>query len=102
MLTVPPSESDHWNTLGRVASASLCVGGVTFGALCNLLEDGQAGRLECVRVNVQRFGALNVLEHAHCRVAHIVLHHVAVGLALVHVQSRVLENAPVAVRALLR
>ena len=85
MLTLPLPESDDWNTCRRVASASLCVGGVTFCALCDLLEDGQAGRFQGVRVNVQRFGALNVLEHAHCRVAHIVLHHVAVGLALVHV-----------------
>jgi hypothetical protein len=57
-------------------------------------------RVQWVRVDVERFRAWNVLEHAHRSVLNVVLHHGTVALPFVYVQAGVLENASVSVSAL--
>jgi len=61
------------------------------------LEAGSRGR---VCVDVDSIAVFDVLEHSHCRVTCVVLHHFRVVLACANIISRMLEDAPLTIRAL--
>ena len=75
---------------------------VVLRAAADAPEDAQAGRRRCVRVDVDYLAALDILEKSHGGVSCVVLDHVRVLLALAHVESRMLENASLPIRALRR
>jgi hypothetical protein len=61
----------------------------------NILEDRKTGCIEGVSIDIKSLGSVDVLEHTHRCVLHVIFHHIAVALALIHTQRGVLKNAPV-------
>ena len=75
---------------------------VVLRAAADAPEDAQPRRRRCVRIDVDYLAALDILEKSHGGVSCVVLDHVRVLLALAHVEGRMLENAPLPIRALRR
>jgi len=75
---------------------------IVFCTTADLSEGGETRSGSGVGVDIDNLAALNVLEKSHSSVASVVLHHIGVVLTLTNVISWVLENAPLAVRALRR
>ena len=75
---------------------------VVLRAAADAPEDAQAGRRRRIRIDVDYLAALDILEKSHGGVSCVVLDHVRVLLALAHVESRMLENASLPIRALRR
>ena len=66
----------------------------------NTFEDCETRSGSCVGIDVDYLTTLNVLEKSHSCVASVVLDHVGVFLALSDIESRMLEDTPLPVRAL--
>jgi hypothetical protein len=73
---------------------------VVFSTAANLSESGETRSGGCVGVDVNNLATLNVLEKSHSSVAGIVLNHIGVALTFTNVICRMLEDAPLAIRAL--
>lgn len=73
---------------------------VVLGARTDVAEGLETGRRGGVSVDVDHFAAFNVLEKSHSGVASVVLHHQRVVLPGTHVESGVLKDAPLPIRAL--
>jgi hypothetical protein len=73
---------------------------IVFCTTADLSESGETRSGSGVGVDIDNLAALNILEKSHSSVASIVLHHMGVVLTFTNIKGRVLENAPLAVRAL--
>ena len=90
------------NIFCRLSSGFDEILAVVLRAAADAPEHAQPRRRRCVRIDVDYLAALDILEKSHGGVSCVVLDHVRVLLALAHVESRMLENASLPVRALRR